>query len=95
MMAEGRKATCTCFGRKSEPDHNLKSNLWKGWSGLKHHVLRAVANLPFGVTEEQLREVFQDVGPVKSIRCASTHTSITCRRTPCDQACLQRVYAIM
>ncbi|CAL5225319.1 g8121 [Coccomyxa viridis] len=40
MMAEGKKATCTCF----------------------------VANLPFGVTEEQLREVFQDVGPVKSIR---------------------------
>lgn len=43
-------------------------------SKLTHHRMLAVANLPFGVTEEQLREVFQDVGPVKSIRCAC-HTN--------------------
>ncbi len=38
-----------------------------------------MANLPFGVTDDQLREVFQDVGPVKSIRCVS-YTCATCRQ---------------
>ncbi len=31
-------------------------------------VLHAVANLPYGVTEEMLLDVFKEVGPVKSIR---------------------------
>lgn len=28
----------------------------------------AVTNLPYGVTEENLRDVFKEVGPIKSVR---------------------------
>lgn len=30
--------------------------------------VRAVGNIPFGVTEDDLKAVFQDVGPIKNMR---------------------------
>ena len=33
-----------------------------------------VGNVAYGVTEDQLRELFREVGPVKSFRCATLPT---------------------
>jgi len=45
----------------------LVHRLWQ-LSGQGDHLVPAVGNIPYGVTEEMLTEIFSEVGPVKYFR---------------------------